>query len=223
MIPRIPVRPFPVLLFAVMLPAVLLFAGCGSGQEAQMEELSMQNMRMRYAIDSVMSANRKLMQQVEALAAENRSLTARSADLEVRLREMQTPLAPPPPPEPMMDPGAGYAAALSQYMTRDFSGAMLKFEALLKEGIREDLADNCHYWIGECLYGMGRYSDAIHHFETALAFAQSEKKDDSTLMIANSYAAMGNKTSAKDWYNRLINGYPASPYVPKAKSRVAGL
>lgn len=223
MIPRIAVRSLPVLLSAVFLPAVFLIGGCGSGQETQMEELSAQNMRMRYAMDSVMSANRRMMQQVEALAAENRALTARSADLEVRLREMQTPQAAPEPPEPMMDPGAGYAAALSQYMTRDFSGAMIKFEALIQEGIREDLADNCHYWIGECLYGMGKYSDAIHHFETALAFARSEKKDDSTLMIANSYAAMGKNDTARDWYNRLVNGYPASPYVPKAKDRLSGL
>lgn len=221
MIPRSTVR--ATLMIALFAPAVFLVGGCSSSEEAQMELLSSQNMRMRYEMDSLMSINRRMMQQVEVLAAENRTMTARAADLEVRLRESQsTPIAHESG-EQMVDPGSGYAGALAQYMTRDFAGAMLKFEALLKEGIGENLADNCHYWIGECLYGMGKYTDAIQHFETALAFAQSEKKDDSTLMIANSYAAMGNKASAREWYNRLVTSYPASPYTSKAQERLSRL
>ena len=99
----------------------------------------------------------------------------------------------------------------------------MKFEALLKGGVRDDLADNCHYWIGECLYGMGKYSDAIHHFETALDFAGSEKKDDSMLMVANCHAAMGNIPAAKEWYNRMITSYPASPYLKRAQEKLAAL
>jgi TolA-binding protein len=192
--------------------------GCSTGSEMQMEELSNRNSRLKFQNDSLYAETRRLNQQVEILVAENRILTARTGDLEARLRE---PKAPPKPPPPVGDMSSAYSAALEQYRTRDFSGAMQRFEQLLKEGIRDDLADNCHYWIGECLYGMGKYAEGIEHFETALGFAHSDKKDDSTIMIANSYAVMGNKQSAADWYNRLISDYPASPYLTKAQEKLS--
>ncbi len=70
---------------------------------------------------------------------------------------------------------------------------------------------------------MGRYSDAIQHFEMARGYRYSEKKDDAQLMIGNSYSAMGNKSAARDAYNKLISSYPASPYVKKAEEKLARL
>jgi TolA-binding protein len=205
-----------------VLPMLLSVSGCGSTRKAQLEEMTNQNLRLKYELDSVTSANKRLMQQVDALASENRVLTARASDLEVRLRDMEkapTPVAPPP----SADAGTAYAEALAQYRRLDFSGALAKFDALLKGGVRDDLADNCHYWIGECLYGMGKYADAIGHFETALNYATSEKKDDSMLMIANCHAAMGNMPAAREWYNRMITSYPASPYVKRAQEKLSAL
>jgi len=208
------------LMFVTASVTPLMISGCGSAEEMEEDPLFSQTARLQYRVDSLMAENRRLIQQVDALASDNRSLTARAAELEMRLREAQT--APPPPP-PIADVSSAYSAALSQYRRQDFSGAMLQFEQLLSTGIRDDLADNCHYWIGECLYGLKKYSDAIHHFETAMAFSHSEKKDDSLLMIGNSYAAMGNKNSAKEAYNRLVSSYPASPYVKKAQEKLAKL
>jgi TolA-binding protein len=201
-------------------PALGVLSGCGSGQEAQMEELSYQNSRLRAMNDSLAAEAYRMNQQIEVLVSENRILTARAADMEARLKEMQTPAQPPPPP-PVSDMSSAYGQALEQYRARDFSGAMVRFEQLIKGGVREDLADNCHYWIGECLYGMGKYGEAIQHFETALGFASSEKKDDSMLMIGNSHAAMGDKAAARDWFNRLITSYPASPYLAKAQEKLS--
>jgi len=197
----------------------LAIAGCGGGESTQDEQMFSQTAMLQYRIDSLTAENRRLMQQIDALSSENRSLTARSADLEMQLKEAQTP-----PPAPVItDMSAAYTAALGQYRKRDFAGAMQQFEQLLGNNIQEDLADNCHYWIGECLYGMGQYGDAIHHFETAKGMAHSEKKDDSQLMIGNSYAAMGNKAAARDAYNALISSYPASPYLKKAQEKLGRL
>ncbi len=207
----------------LLLPAVLIVPGCGSSKQAQIDALSETNSRMRYEMDSVMSANRRLIQQVEALASENRVLTARASDLELRLREKDTAPTPAAAPAMSADAGSAYAEALARYRKLDFSGAMTSFDALLKKGVRDELADNCHYWIGECLYGMGKYNDAIHHFETTLGFASSEKKDDSMLMIANCYAAMGNTGAAKEWYNKMITSYPASPYLKRAQEKLNAL
>ena len=200
--------------------SLLLAPGCGSSRKAQEQELINQNLRMQFKADSLAAETNRLMNQLDALAAENRALSARAGELETKLRESQ---AAPPPPPPIADMSSAYANALSQYRTRDFSGAMTQFERLLHDGIREDLADNCHYWIGECLYGLGRYSDALHHFDTVLGYASSDKKDDSIILIGNSQAMLGNKSSAAESYNKLISSYPASPYVKKAQEKLAKL
>jgi TolA-binding protein len=216
--------PSLVLSLSTVFVAILLSiisSGCGSGQQTEEDPLFSKAAVLQYRVDSLAAENRRLSQQLNVLASENRSLTAKTADLEMKLKEAMTQ-APPPPPA-IADMSQAYASALAQYRSRDFAGAMQKFEQLLAQGIREDLADNCHYWIGECLYGMGKYSEAIGHFETALNSARSEKRDDSQLMIANCQALLGNKGAARDSYNKVVTDYPASPYVAKAKEKLAKL
>jgi TolA-binding protein len=214
----------------VLIPATalsLFVFGCGSGEETTEEwettPVVSMTARLEYRIDSLMNENRRLKQQIDALATENRSLTARAAELEMKLDEAMAAPPPPPAPEPITNMNSAYQSALSQYRQRDFAGAKERFEALLASGISDNLADNCHYWIGECSYGMGRYSEAIQHFEMVRGYRHSEKKDAAQLMIGNSYSAMGNKSAARDAYNKLISSYPASPYVKRAEEKLARL
>jgi tol-pal system protein YbgF len=182
--------------------------------------------RLEYRVDSLMNEVRRRDQQIDALASENRDLTARNTELETRMSEMA--LAMPEPstttPSPAPSTGnSGYEGALSAFRGRDFSGAIQQFESLINSGVGDDLADNCHYWIGESYYGMGRYSDAINHFRMVLKYAKSEKKDDSQLMIGNACLAMGDKAAARDEYNKLISSYPASPLADKAREKLSRL
>jgi tol-pal system protein YbgF len=180
--------------------------------------------KLEYRVDSLMNENRRMEQQVEALATENRNLTARAAELETKLAEAAA--APPPPAMTSPSTGdmtSGYSDALASYRRRDFSTAAQQFEGLLSGGIRDDLADNCHYWIGESYYGMRQYADAITHFQMVFNYAKSEKKDDAQLMIGNSYAAAGNTSSARDAYTSMVSSYPASPLVKKAQEKLARL
>ena len=216
-LPRLVMFLMVIVLFSI--PGMLV-TGCGSEQRIQDDPLFSHAAVLQYRVDSLSAENRRLIQQLDALASENRNLNALSADLEAKLKEARTL---PPPPTAVADPSNAYSSALAQYRKRDFSGAMLQFESLLNGGVRNDLADNCHYWMGECLYGMGKYGDAIGHFETALGSPHSEKKDDSQLMIGNCQALMGNKSAARDSYNKVVSGFPASPYVRKAQEKLARL
>jgi tol-pal system protein YbgF len=197
--------------------------GCGSVEETQQWEETptvSATARLEYRIDSLMSENRRMRQQLEAMANENRSLTARNAELETRLNEAMAAPKPAPPPADM---SSAYSEALGYYRQRDFATAIQRFESLLNSGVRDDLADNCHYWIGESYYGMGNYSGAIQHFEMVFNYKHSEKKSAAQLMIGNSYAAQRNYSAAKDAYNKVISNYPASVYVQKAQEKLGVL
>jgi tol-pal system protein YbgF len=180
--------------------------------------------------DSMKNENRRIKEQMDALAAENRTLTARNAELETKLNEATAaaktaaPTAPTAttPSAPVGDVSGAYNAALGEFKKRNFQEAANQFEAILNSG-SEKLSDNCHYWIGESLYGMKKYDEAIKHFETVLGYQGSGKRPYAQLMIGNSYMALGDKAAAKDAYSKLVSTYPSSSLVEKAKEKLTKL
>lgn len=206
----------------------LSISGCGSVNETTEEWEQTTSVstiaRLEYRIDSLTAENRRLLQQMDALAAENRNLGAYNANLESQLKEGSTGDEEPPPPPPLSpDLSSSYAAALAQFRNRDYAGAARAFQALLNAGIRDNLQDNCQYWIGESYYGMENYANAIEQFKMVLGNARSEKLDDAQLMLGHSYLAMGNKAAAKEAYQKLLSDYPDSEYVKWANIKLSGL
>ena len=174
--------------------------------------------------DSMKNENRRIKEQTDALAAENRTLTARNAELETKLNEASAAKAPAPAMTsvPMGNVSGAYNAALGEFRRRNFQEAASQFEAILNSGT-DKLVDNCHYWIGESFYGMKRYDEAIKQFETVLGYSGSGKRPYAQLMIGNSYVALGDKAAAKEAYSKLVSTYPSSALVEKAKGKLSRL
>jgi tol-pal system protein YbgF len=177
------------------------------------------------APDSTKTETRRIKDQVDALSAENRTLTARNAELETKLNEATAAAKAPATMNtsaPIADVTGAYNTALGEFRRRNFQEASNQFEAILNSGT-EKLAPNCHYWIGESCYGMKKYDEAIKHFETVLGYTGSGKRPYAQLMIGNSYLALGDKAAAKGAYSKLVSGYPESSLVEKAKSKLSRL
>lgn len=217
--------------FALGLAVVAV--GCGSSEEETENWESTPTATTAAApdakADSMKNETRRMREQVDALAAENRTLTARNAELETKLNEAtaaaKAPAAPTTPTAtgaPIGNVSGAYNAALSEFKRRNFQEAANQFEAILNSGT-DKLSDNCHYWIGESMYGMKKYDEAIKHFETVLGYSGSGKRPYAQLMIGNSYMALGDKAAAKDAYSKLVSTYPASSLVEKAKAKLARL
>ncbi|HUI08701.1 MAG TPA: tetratricopeptide repeat protein [Bacteroidota bacterium] len=207
--------------------------GCGSSEEETENWESSQptttttEAAPSTAADSMKSESRRMKEQLDALAAENRTLTARNAELETKLNEATAKAAATPAPAmtaaaPVGDVSGAYNAALGEFKKKNFQEAVNQFEAIINAG-GDKLVDNCHYWEGESYYGMKKYDDAIKQFETVLGYSGSGKRPYAQLMIGNSYMAMGDKSSAKDAYSKLVSTYPASSLVEKAKEKLSKL
>lgn len=214
----------PVLVILV----AMTVAGCGSSEES-MEEWTEQPAAtappsmLEYRVDSLKNENNRMRDQLEAVAAENRKLTARNAELETKLNEaLAAPKVEAPPPPPVhADAASAYEAALSKFKTKDFEGAIADMEAMLSSNVEQKYADNCHYWIGESYYGLKKYDDALKQFQTVLGLPRSEKKADAMLMSGNCEAMLGNRAAAKEAFEKVVSDFPTSPLVEKAKGKLA--
>jgi len=180
------------LCLTLIIAGALSFAtfGCGSEEETTDEwdsstPPSSPATSLEYRIDSLTNQNSHLQQQLDALTAENRNLTARNAELETKLNE--APAHPAPTATTTMPPSdlmSGYKAAYREVQRKNYSAAIQQFEGLLSGGISSDLADNCHYWIGESYYHLRQYQEAIDQWQQVLADPQSNKRADAQTMIA---------------------------------------
>lgn len=209
---RLPSHPLAVFLSL----SALLVVGCGGSEEATEEEMMSTPQQI---IDSLQAENATLAAKMNTLEQENRNLTAQTAELEMKLAEEREKKQAPPrmSKDPMME----YEHGLNLQRQRNYQDAVSVFMGLLQVGAPEGLESNCHYWIGEGYYGMNQYEEAIGHFEQVFNFPRSAKKDDAQLMIANCYARRGDKARAKQEYQKLIDQYPSSPYVQRAKDQLA--
>jgi len=110
-----------------------------------------------------------------------------------------------------------YHAALRVFNSRNYDQAITLFKETLDKYPKGTYADNCVYWIGESYYAKGDYASAIAAFKRVFTYANTSKADDAQLKLGLSYHKLGQYGAAKEAFTRLVNRYPASEYVPKAK------
>ena len=201
--------------------------GCGSSKENTEEWESAPAVSptamLEYRVDSLQNENRRLQDQIEAVASENRKLTARNAELETKLTEAMAAPKAAVPEEKAPNVAGGYDGALAKFHAKDYQGAITDFKALIDSGIEASLADNCHYWIGESQYALKQYKTALSTFQGIIEMPRTGKKADATFMMGNCYMALGNKASAKEAYQKVVADYPTSGLLDKAKAKLAKL
>lgn len=110
-----------------------------------------------------------------------------------------------------------YQSALQTYYAKDFSRAIGMFQDLKNRFPDHKLASNCDYWIGESYFAMADYRMAIQSFQNVFSHSFSYKKDDATLMLGRCYMRINDYDNARTMLQELINKYPDSEYIGKAK------
>jgi tol-pal system protein YbgF len=110
-----------------------------------------------------------------------------------------------------------YQNALRTFNSRNYEAALKLFLEILRQYPRGSYTDNCYYWTGECYYAQHDFANAIASFKKVFDFKNSSKCDDAQLKIGMSYMKMGQAALAKTELKMLVDRYPASEYVTRAK------
>ncbi|MBD3421136.1 MAG: tetratricopeptide repeat protein [Chitinivibrionales bacterium] len=114
-----------------------------------------------------------------------------------------------------------YESARNAYNAGNIKLSLKLFNEVLAQYPSGKYVDNCHYWIGECHYASGDYAKAIVAFKKVRTFQGSSKSDDAQFKLGRTYYQMGQKASAKKELQKLIDRYPGSEYVKRAKKFLA--
>lgn len=113
---------------------------------------------------------------------------------------------------------AKYIESLSYYQNSEWNFALDGFNFLIQVDSNHDLADNCQYWVAEVYYSLKDYRRSIQEFEKVFNFPGTNKADDSQYKLGLCYMNIGQGISAKKEFNNLIEFYPESEFVIKAKN-----
>lgn len=206
---------------SVLLLTIIVLTGCGNTRQLEASLAQKQTVidDLRKENQELKSENGKLKGRVGELEKNLTDANARTVDLKRELDQIKTELERAKSAKKGGNLEAAYRDALQKFMDKRYDEAVVAFEALLGAGIPTPLNDNCHYWIGESFFGLKNYQAAIARFDEVLEFEWSNKKDDSQVMIARCYARMGEMARAKTEYKKLLEVYPASPYLDLARRR----
>ncbi len=201
------------------------FTGCGNTAELEksLAEKDITIDKLEGEKRELQAENARLKTRVGDLENSLTGASGRAADLQRQVDELRARLERAKSPLESSNLDEAYREALRVFMEGRYEEAARAFEALLSAGIPDPLNDNCHYWIGESFFGLKRYTEAIARFDEVLSFEWSNKKDDSQVMIARCYARMGEVARARQEYQKLIDVYPASPYIDLARRRAGAM
>ena len=110
-----------------------------------------------------------------------------------------------------------YQGGLRLYGSNNFEQAIKAFSEMLSQFPSGKYADCAQYWIGESYFSIADYSSAISAFKKVLDFHGSSKADHAQYKIALAYLKMGQQGTAKEALSGLIEQYPGSEYIARAK------
>jgi len=116
-----------------------------------------------------------------------------------------------------------YDTALKLFYSEQYNESIKILSELKQKFPSHSFAVNCQYWIGECYFGLKDFQIALDTFQKVLAFGESNKSDDTIMMIGRCYYKMNDKINAKFYFNKLLLEYPTSEYVSKARLHISRL
>jgi TolA-binding protein len=102
-----------------------------------------------------------------------------------------------------------------------YEDALQPFRAVVNAKERDALSARCQFHIGECLYGLRRYDEAIVELVRVQANYNAEEWTVKSLLeLGRVLEAKGDKDKAQDQFKELIRRFPTSDAARTAKERL---
>lgn len=133
-------------------------------------------------------------------------------------------VAPPPGVTPDVDCIDTYDEAFTQTRRGEYEPAIETFRAFLAECPNHENSENAYYWIGECLYSLDQYSEAVTELQHLVdTYPDSPNLGRAYYKLARCHQELGHKADAIAMYRKLVDDYPGTFEAEKAAERLEEL
>ena len=123
--------------------------------------------------------------------------------------------------EGLKDAKAAYNGAFHLYEAGQYAEAARMFQAFITSFPDDPLADNAQYWLGESYFARKAYLQALEAFQQVEAlYPKGNKVPDALLKIGMAYATLGEYDRAESQLEELIERFPSSPLVSRARTEI---
>jgi len=153
--------------------------------------------------------------------------------IELAVRPVPKPTPPPPNRSTFTTTSDGFIIASPEYEmfqtglrlfnNRSYEKSLALFTDCIGKFPDGEYRDRVQYWIGECNYQLKRMEQAIEAYKKVFTYQNSSKADAAQFQIALAYQKMGQADRARAEFRRLVERYPGSSYVERAKKYISEL
>ncbi|RKZ33877.1 tol-pal system protein YbgF [bacterium] len=219
--------------------------------QQQMDYLTQANAKQQHqlaTIDSLLQIQQELIRQLNANQEYNLQMIAEEmrmieniltdkgyqvSELREKLEAMREELEAPrttttdttdttaPESRATVNPKKLFETAQLDYNRSKFELAKMEFEQFLGMFPNSALADDAKYYLGECLYAMGKYDEAMNTYLAVKTNYPESELIPSALYNAGICAMkLDNVPRAKELFKELISDYPTAQETAPAKEKL---
>ena len=168
-----------------------------------------------------------LLQRIDELyraLSERRLLSSEGSSTRPSTPPATKPDQPPPQATPDIECQGTYDQAFVLMRQTEYEEAIAEFEKFIAGCPDHELVENAHFWIGESLYSLGKYTEAVQRLEQLINnFKASPNIGRALYKLGRSKEELGQKNDAKVIFQRLIDEYPGTLEAEQAKERLKQL
>jgi tol-pal system protein YbgF len=187
-------------------------------------------------LDKRFSALNKSVEEFDKKLAAVETKTAKAGE---EVEGEKTGVAPPPkgePPKaqpeakkepekpgkkPVPAPEEAYNKASELFKKGDIAGAKGEFKGFLEVYPKSKLAENAHYWLGECYFSEKKYDEAILEFDEVIKnYPKGNKVPDALFRQGMAFLEMNDTTNAKLIFKEVIKRFPKSDQAKRATKKI---
>lgn len=114
-----------------------------------------------------------------------------------------------------------YTAGVDLFNAAEYAQALDAMNRFVATGPEADYMDNALYWMGECLYGLGRYNEALGYFQRVVSeYPDGNKVPDALLKEALTHERLANLPQARQVLATLAETFPTTDAAERARQRL---
>ncbi|MGB9698329.1 MAG: tol-pal system protein YbgF [Thermodesulfobacteriota bacterium] len=125
------------------------------------------------------------------------------------------------PEKPPATPEEAYKRAYDQFTKGDIRNAKEGFKKFLEAYPKSKLAENAHYWLGECYFAEKKYEEAILEFDEVIKkYPKGNKVPDALYRQGLAFLEMKDTINAKLILREVIKRFPKSDQANRARKKL---